>query len=328
MSANINSMFYTGATPWHGLGTKVDGALTASEAIVKAGLNWEVEKRPLFAIGADGKPISVPGRFAVVRSDTQKSLGVVGKRFSPLQNKDAFSVADAIVGLKEAHYETAGALGLGEKIWLLVRLDGTISAGGDDTINKYLLFANGHGGQMSVTTAITGIRVVCENTLRLGLAEAQGISRVRHTGNIGLKVDSIRESIGLVHATFGALEKKAQLLAGTQVSSAQVKSYLQALDLKAPGRDPLNDSEKAKFARLDEIGNYIEALFDGGAKGSELRSSRGTAWGAYNAVTEFVDHHKAPRVKTGKDDARADSILFGAGAELKDRALETALTLV
>lgn len=327
MSANVQSMFYHGEKPWHGLGTKVESALTAAEALVAAGLNWTVEKRPLFTVDAAGAPVvKVNSRFANVRTDTGVALGVSGKRYVPLQNKDAFRVADAIVGTKEAHYETAGSLGQGERVWMLIRLHGDLSIGGDDQVRRYLLAANSHDGSVAATFALTPIRTVCENTLRLAISQALAIQRLRHTGNIGSKVTEVREALGLVNKAFADFEGQAKFLASRPVSQESFKSYLRSLELAPVGIRKEAKSER-QFDRLVQISEYVTNLFEGGGKGSDLRTAKGTAWGAYSAVTEFVDHHQNPRVKSGKDTARAKSLLFGAGADLKDRALEKALEL-
>ena len=133
MAHNLNfkngkaAMFYNGETPWHSLGQRVDKALTAAEAIVAAQLDYSVEKHPLFLEGG----AKIEGHFATVRTDTNDALGVVGSRYQVLQNKSAFSLFDSVVSVKDAIYETAGALGKGEKIWLLAKLPGYISRGGE-----------------------------------------------------------------------------------------------------------------------------------------------------------------------------------------------------
>ena len=82
MAHNINSMMYTGAVPWHGLGKKLDNVATAAEAIAAAGLGWEVGQEPIFLKSG----LEVPGYQANGGQDTKSVLGVVGKVSRPLQN--------------------------------------------------------------------------------------------------------------------------------------------------------------------------------------------------------------------------------------------------
>ena len=166
------SMFYINEVPWHGLGTRLDKPATAHEAITAARLDWKVVKLPLFA---GSKRIPVTDRFAVVRrtgdliQHTDPVLGVVSHEYTPLQNQQAFQFFDPIVGQNAAIYHTAGALGKGERVWILAQLPGHIRVAGDDITEKYLLLSNSHDGKSSVTIKFTPVRVVCQNTLTLAL---------------------------------------------------------------------------------------------------------------------------------------------------------------
>jgi phage/plasmid-like protein (TIGR03299 family) len=323
MPAKINSLFYTGAKPWHGLGTKLEKAATAEEAIVAAGLDWKVEKLPVLAQTPAGLKI-VPDQYAVTRLDSNTPLGIVGKRFTPLQNKDAFRFFDSVVGVKEAIYHTAGALGDGEKVWILAQLNGVVRTIGDDITEKYLLLANGHDGSLTLQMLFTPIRVVCQNTLNSAIRNAAVSHKLRHTASIGLRVEEVREALGIVNQEFSIFEQKTQKLAGIKVNDAAFKSYLTELGL-APEGDR-TEANARSYDRQIEVENLLKGLFQNG-KGTELAGVRGTAWGAYNAVTEYVDHFQNPRVKEGKDQVRAKSLLFGAGAELKGEAFDKALAL-
>ncbi len=138
MSHNLNfrnqkaSMMYVGDVPWHSLGTKLDKLATAAEAIEAAQLDYLVEKHPLFAkVGNVYLP--VPDRFGTVRMDEKKVIGDVGARYTVVQNNEAFTFFDSLVGEGEAIYETAGVLGDGERIWIMAKLPTYIKINGKDT---------------------------------------------------------------------------------------------------------------------------------------------------------------------------------------------------
>ena len=174
MSANVESMMYHGERPWHKLGKPLDHPATATEAITAAGLDWSVTLSPCYA-GGEGDEVDAPkylpiaGKRAVVRTDRQLAIGVVGTRYRPIQNTDAFGFFDAVVGEGKAIYETAGSLNDGRRIWMLARVPGDIWVADEDNVKKYLLLCNSHDGGSPLRALFTPIRVVCENTLRAAL---------------------------------------------------------------------------------------------------------------------------------------------------------------
>jgi len=320
MAANIDSMMYYGDTPWHGLGTKIENAATSAEAINAAGLNWEVKLEPV-TYGNDHKVAE--GHNVVVRQDNGAALGVVGNVYHPLQNKDAFSFFDAVVGEKAAMYHTAGSLGIGEKVWILAKLPGYVRVVGDDITEKFLLLTNTHDGSGSVKVLFSPIRVVCQNTLNLAIREAMSsgskISKVKHSASMGLRVSRIQDDLGIISAKFGIFEQMAQRLATVQVTQTAFADYVKNIGMV---------EKDLKTTRSQNIMDEVSALFEGRQKGGTMPGVKGTAWGAFNAVAEYVDFHRSTRSGSGNNlDTRAQSILFGSGAALKQEAWDKALTL-
>ncbi len=320
MSANLQSGMFAGKPAWHGLGNNVEKELTAAEAIKASGLDWAVEKRQVFFQTDEGKGRKVPNQFATVRTDTQQALGTVGRVYMPLQNADAFSFADSIIQEKAAVYNTAGALGNGEKIWVLAKLDGVCTIGGDDVVDKYLLLANSHNGSSGVQICLTPVRVVCQNTLAAALGSAQQMFKIRHTASMGSKVTDARHALGIANKFFAEFEEKAQALTRVQMNADKFKGFI-----KAAGFDPEAEQGRAKSSADD-----LWRLFETG-KGQDMPSARGTAWGAYNAVTEYLTHHRPTRVTNGfksEREARLNSLWFGAGQGINAKALKAAEDLI
>lgn len=311
MSHNINSLFYYGATPWHKLGTEVKEVQTSEGAIVAAGLNWGVSKVQLQR--QDGPLVN---SFATVRDDNKETLGVVGDVYKPLQNREAFSFFDAIVGEKAAIYHTAGGLGQGEIIWILAKLPGYIRVQGDDVSEKYLLLTNRHDGKGSVRVQFTPIRVVCQNTLNIALTGAERSFKARHTGSLGQRVKTVQDYLGIVDAKSALFEECARKLATVQLTQDAWKNYA-----KKSGLVPEAEDGDRPSSRSYQIMEDVSRLFERG-KGQEMPGARGTAWGAFNAVVEYVDY-----VRSTRNDKRAESLLFGSGAQIKQTAWDNALAL-
>lgn len=316
MGHNINSMFYQGKKPWHGLGKSVEKNLTSADAIAAAGLDWEVKKFPLWT-EVNGKMLPVEKKFATVRMDTMDRLGVVGDIYSVLNNKPAFSFFDAIVGLKEAMYHTAGALGKGERIWILAKLPGVVKVTKEDVTEKFLLLTNRHDGGGAVTIMFTPIRVVCQNTLNIAIGADTNRVALRHTTNIGKKVRDAQDQLGIVNQRFQLFEEAAQKLASVKVKShADLEKFF--LECRLIKKD-----EDGKYSgRAQNIMEEVSALFEKG-RGNDLAGVKGSYWAAFNGITEFVDYGRNSDAEN-----RAESLLFGSGANLKQRAWDTALATV
>lgn len=324
MAANIsgNSVAVVGKAAWHGIGKVLKEAMTSAQAIRAAGLDWEVEKVP--AIFKAGKAMKeAPGMFLTIRQDTHEALGMVGNQYQVLQNRGAFSFFDAVVGIKEAMYHTAGALGKGETIWMLAKLPGVVRVIGDDVSEKYLLLTNRHDGGGSVKVLFTPIRVVCQNTLNIALRGAEQTYHLRHTNGLGLKVEECRKELVIIHAQFGIFEEAAKKLATTQLTiEASKKFFLKVADRYGEGPEKGTKELPARTkAIIEEMSRLFEVV-----RGAEMRSAKGTAWGAFNAVAEYVDFYRPTR-GDDQEAQRASSLLFGTGRAMKQRAWDMALSL-
>lgn len=317
MGHNIDSMMYVGEKPWHGLGTKLEHVATAAEAIAAARLDWGVSKEPLYL--KDGR--EVPKSFATVREDNKAILGVVGDVYRPLQNKEAFSFFDAVVGSKEAIYHTAGALGDGSRVWILAKLPGHVRVVGDDVTEKFVLLTNTHDGTSAVQVMFTPIRVVCQNTLNVGMAQGTRKQKLRHTAALGLKVLDVQEGLGIVNQRFQAFEEAAQALTKVQLDGQGWRAFCRSVGI-IPA-----DEQKKMSRRAQNIIDEVTRFFEYG-KGNTLPGVKGTAWAAFNAVTEYVDHARTTRGGQSEVEARASSLLFGSGAILKQKAWDAAVSLI
>lgn len=308
---------YFGQTPWHGLGTRLDNPATAEEAIAAAGLDYEATLLPI----QTSCGVAVPHRKAVVRSDTGTVLGVVGKEYAPIQNREAFSFLDAVVADDGLRYHTAGALGKGERIWMLAKLPGHVRIHGtDDVTDKFLLLSNSHNGTSALRVFFTPIRVVCANTLAIAQhrGTGQGIS-ILHKGDLAAKVRQAQTVLGLAHRFYDDLEGQVNVLGGYYPSSEQLTAYFKAL---------YPDPVKGEKTRAENTRHELFRLFEDG-RGQDIYAIRHSAWAAYHAVTEYVDHHRPTRAPTPQDRAalRLQSQWFGSGARLKAKAWGLALAM-
>ena len=321
MAHNLNvvggrvSMFYTGDKPWHKLGTHLDNPATAREAIVAAGLNYAIAKEPMYL--ANSKVIE--GKFANVRQDTKDFLGIVGDRYQIIQNTEAFTFFDSVVGDGKAIYETTGALGKGERVWILAKLPGEMVIAREDVVEKYLILTNNHNGLSCLQMYFSPVRVVCQNTLNASLGDAKNGISIRHVGNIQSKVDEARRVLNISFNYYEEFEKICKQLVDVKMDTKKSDLYFNdVLGIKE------NDEDSTR--KLNEK-NQLLHLFEYG-KGQSNPAIKHTAYAAYNAVTEYVDHYKTVK-NLGEDKTnQLKNIWFGTGASFKEEAFNKAVALI
>jgi phage/plasmid-like protein (TIGR03299 family) len=309
------SMFYTGQVPWHQLGRRLDKPATAAEAMETANLDYTVVKKPLKAIIHNKHYADVPNAFATIRTDTNVVLGVVGSRYEPVQNRDAFTFFDPLVDRSEAIYHTAGVLGRGEKIWLLAKLPDYIKVGKkNDPVEKYVLLYNSHDGSSVVRCKLTPIRVVCNNTLTAALSGAEQEVRIRHTPSAIEKLQEAHKLLGLTNQLYTQLDYIFNRMSLRKVTSQQLIEYVKALVPDNP--------EAENNTRTENIRNQILYLHD---DIPEARMHKGTLFGALNAISEYTDHNSDQK----DPNKMLKSIWFnGSGEMLKQRAFKLAESML
>ncbi len=314
------AMMYFGDEPWHGLGTELKSPATAQEAIQAAQLDYNVVKKPLFAHGIeeDARTCETDS-YAVVPDDRWGSddcpiFGIVSAGYTPLQNRQAFEFFDPIVCEGAAVYHTAGALGKGERIWILAKLPDHIQVVGEDIVDKFLLLSNSHDGESSVQIKFTPIRVVCQNTLSMALNEGPTL-RVKHTSRLQARLNDTREMLNLINTRYDEIEEAFKSLVEIEMDDEKLDEYL-----KQVFPDPV-DPDNARALDWAYKNRVWSKHFYAEGRGNELKGVRGTLWAAYNGVTELVDHRQI----IGGNERRLQSIWFGSGHHTKVRAFEVAL---
>jgi phage/plasmid-like protein (TIGR03299 family) len=344
-SAGKAAVFVVGEPPWHGLGTVIANAVTSAEAIKLAGLDWTVEKWALKAIKWPiAEEVSVPGWYATVRTDTNAVLGVVSRQYRVLQNTEAFAFMDKAIQEGAAMWETAGSLQDGKRIWMLARIPQTVEVVKGDEIKPYALLCMGHDGGLAVHILPTTVRVLCNNTLNLALNQDGGKELVvRHSQSLKGKMELARRHLGIIGKRVGEFQHEAQALARVSLKETELRGYAERffptkmkpnfsdgaalLEKIVDGQQDrsavVRDLLAGHYAETEWIARRNQAILEQIIENHENDPARGTAWGAYNAVSEYADHQA--RYKSA--DSRLNSAWFGAGNELKQDAYTAALAL-
>jgi phage/plasmid-like protein (TIGR03299 family) len=255
----------------------------------------------------------------VPRPNTKENevlFGVVTRRYQPLQNLEAFGFFDPIVGERKAYFETAGALGEGERIWVMAKMPKAMEIVRGDECFKYLLLSNTHSGDGSVMVKFTTVRVVCQNTLMLAMEDGQKAYRVRHSKQMQFKLGELAGFLAITEDVFLKAKELFKRLANVQMIDGRLGHYLEAVF-------PRSDAQKKKGEKPLRWG-FLQQLFET-EDDLQLPGVQGTLWGAYNAVTRFEDY-KQPQQEE-QPDQRLERTWFGGGADTKLKALAKAAEL-
>lgn len=282
MAAEVETMFYTREKPWHGLGTMVAEAPNSKDALRLAGLNWKVLQEPVYTENEE----LIQGYKANVRDTDRKVLGVVTDRYKVIQNEEAFAFTDTLLG-EGVRYETAGSLQEGRRVWMLARLPREFIIGGE-RISPYMVFSNTHDGSGAVKTALTPIRVVCNNTLNLALRTAKRSWSMIHTGDISGKIEEAKNTLFLADEYMTALGQEFENLRKIKLSEKQVLDYIKIL-LPMEENYSLLQKRGVEKLRADMKMRYFDA--------PDLKDVGNNGYRFVNAVSDFATH-STPRRKT------------------------------
>ncbi len=275
MAANVETMFYVREKPWHGLGTEVQEAPTSAEALICAGLNWEILQKSVYS--EDGTLID--GYKVNIRDSDNAMLGIVSDRYKVVQNKDAFRFTDDLLGAGVT-YETAGSLQGGRKVWMLAKMPQRYIIGGDE-IAPYMVVMNSHDGSSGIKVAMTPIRVVCQNTLNLALNKAKRVWTTKHTENVMNRVHEARETLMLAEAYMNGLGHEIDALSKIKLTDKKVMDFMKEF---FPVTEDMSEITKKNNLRLLE--DMKQRYWDA----PDLANIGKNGYRFVNAVSDFATH--------------------------------------
>jgi len=315
MSAEIESMMYAGATPWHGLGTNVPANVSWSDAIIAAGLDWTVAMRRAFiqsptAPAGEKVPVECPFK-ALTRMSDGMVYAAVSDRYSPIQNRDAFSLFGSIFG-DAAVLNTAGSLRDGATVWGLAEFPGDFTVG-HDKHKRHLLVTTAHDGTGALKAFPCATRVVCANTLAVALGEgrrgrADGLS-IRHTGDMSVKLADAGVTLKTIFAAFEEYRANMDAILNLNLTHDTTQEVLGEL---------VNlDSTRGQ--------NAAAAILNLATTGAGNAQYGGTGYALFQGVTDYVDHSRGAN---GTPERRFESAMLTSGATMKQQALTLLLDKV
>lgn len=316
MSSGIfhkRQMAFVGQKPWHGLGKEVtdESIMTNAGAFLKeAHCDWEVKSEPVHR--PDG---TVMPKWKVTYAEIEgkrHDLGIVGKKYNPLQNSEAFSFFQPWLDNGLARFETGGYLFGGQKIWALARINlPQQEIAQDDCVERFVMLSNAHDGTKAVRVGFTDIRIVCANTLAAAhRSEESKLIRLRHSENVQTNLEEIRKVMDIANQEFVASAEVFRFLASKEFNHADLVKYVKVvLDL---------DKEDVSPQGKKLCDKMLSMVFSG--LGNDNPAVKDTWWAAYNGFTQLLSHETC---RTQEN--RLNNLWFGKGVSDNQRALDLAV---
>lgn len=294
MAHNLNfndgkwSFAARGEKAWHGLGQYVSEAMTAEQAIKLGGLDYGVEKRPLFAPAWEGTYVEAPGFYANVRTDNNEILGVVKGRYRIVQNKDAFSFFDSIIDSGEAIFETAGALGRGERIFVTAKLPEDMLVRGEK-VEKYIMLTNSHDGSTTIIAGFTPIRVVCNNTLTAALKGGlDNKVSISHTASAESRLREASRIMGIASKYMDEVNIAFENMTTRKLSDLEMKHFIETVMKNSIKEE---ETDKDASTRMKNLVDQVYS-FTITHPTQTTEAAYRTLWGAYNGISGFYNFIK------------------------------------
>ncbi len=304
----------TGA--WHHFGTVFEGPIPLEQAIATA-CPWIGVKEQLIRASTGQRSAA----WSIYRSDTGAEIGTCSESYEMVQ---PFEMFDFTEGLDIPGYESAGALRGGSVLFVSARVGSIDVLGSGDITRTYVAFINSFDGSLAAQAYLTGTRIVCQNTLQMSLTDTKGrVLKFRHTKNVHDRISQAKTIMASQQNAELGLQKALETLATRKLKRETYESILD--DVFGPSENTQTKNVKADVTTLF-------ASNDANA----FPEFKGTAYAAYNAITNYADHDATVRIQktspyygsaNAEQSQRADSAMLGTNAKLKQRALERILIL-
>lgn len=298
-------------------------ATSAQDAAQQAGLDWHVSLAELEALAVSDDGVSrlkVPDRFATVRTDKdggQTALGTVGTRYKVFQNGEMFSALDALVDSGEARYANAGELRGGAQVWMLLELPREVKIA-NDPHSAYLLARTSHDGSCSLGVTPVVNRLFCSNQIS-GIFRKDCKYSLHHTTNAKLQVEQMRKMLDVIYTGIESYETIADKLLNEPVNDYQVEGIFRRM-WTLPStieQTPYNKLTTGERRTYNRVMDSRQTAFNIYANSTTQENIRGTKFGAFQAIVEYLDWNSHRSEIT-----RAERVISGKYDKLKSKALD------
>lgn len=267
---------------WANIGCNIQEEMShnVKDALESSGLNFTVEKQPMFL--GDGTEIADKVACVAKVGDKSNYLGIVSPRYEIIQNEDAFKFVDYISD--DVQFVKSGITHTG-MVYLIGQLPETKVL--DDSFTPYVIFQNSFNGRYNLSAAITPLRVVCQNQFAISFAHSTNKIALRHSAQANYRMEEGKRVLAGVAEHMRSISAMAENFSKIKMSPDMIAH---AIDMLFPIPVDMKDALSAKVEEKKKA--FIKAY-----NMDDNANHKGTAWGLVNAYTDFATHFAPPRTK-------------------------------
>jgi phage/plasmid-like protein (TIGR03299 family) len=240
----------------------------------------------------DGNPfkmVQLEDRQAIYHSRTEKCFNIFKDGYQSHQFDQLLDIAQNMID-DDINIGSAGLLKEGAIAWVSIETPESIEVLEGFSVRSSILLTTSHNGTLATTIKPVDTFVVCDNTHIQALGEDSAQFKARHSKNSSIKISSVNEALGFVHAMSDGIAEEVRRLSEWKVTDDQFKKIVEHL---APIPD-VNESSATAVTKAENRKNAIIGLYKDDARVSPWK---GSALGVLQAFNTYNHHNLADKAK-------------------------------
>jgi phage/plasmid-like protein (TIGR03299 family) len=277
------------------------------EAMEAGNHNFDAVKEDLFT----GDGLRIPDHVAVLNETTGQYLGTVGRGYEPVQPHTFYELADELMLSTDAAIEGVINLRGGSTMGLMFHIADREYVQGDPVSLNFIML-NGFDGWQGLNGFAPTHRASCLNVCNA----SNRVYNLKHTKNVLNRVQVVKNMLKYYHNEIASFDEKMNYIVGHRMNQQEAVNWFRSLF-------PKPNSRRSETILENKVAVFLDCLLNG--RGSNIAGVRGTSYGAFQALTEYINHHRSVRVTEGRDEdeVRFEAIHFGTGNTLTQRGLSS-----
>lgn len=285
--------------------------------LVENGLDFEIQKVPLFAFSKDFSTIET-SYFGLLNTKSGEVINSVKEGYTISQNAEVVEMVMRGIAPFSDKLDVSfgGALNGGRKVFLQLKIEGKKKVG-NDTLTQYVTIIDSNDGSTSLSIGIGDVCMRCQNQFFKFYKE--GNAKFRHTATIEQRIKEIPMLIEIaLNESLRQIElynKFVSTPVTRSLANQMIKSMI-GYDREFTSMDELSKKSTKAINILDAISTDIE---------TEFNQVGLNAWALLGGITRYTTHTQSvPK----RENSRNESLMSGGGYKLNQKALDFVTELV